>query len=69
MHSVFKFNRGVIVTNTSKYNLAEALYLKKTIKVIKNISCENLIENEKRYLICSTHKSVHANLQNVCVAL
>ena len=31
MHTVFKFNRG-IVTKTSKYNLAEGLDLKKPIK-------------------------------------
>ena len=31
-NNVFKFNRG-IVTNTSKYNLAEGLDLKKPIKV------------------------------------
>ena len=30
MHTVFKFNRG-IVTNTSKYNLAEGVDLKKPI--------------------------------------
>ena len=28
MHTVFKFNRG-ITTNTSKYNLAEGIDLKK----------------------------------------
>ena len=33
MHAVFKFNRGIIVTNTSKYNLEEGLDLKKPIKV------------------------------------
>ena len=33
MHTVFKFNRG-IVTNTSKYNLAEGRDLKKPIKVL-----------------------------------
>ena len=32
MHTVSKFNLG-IVTNTSKYNLAEELDLKKPIKV------------------------------------
>ena len=32
MQTVFKFNRG-IVTNTSKYNLAEGLDLKEPIKV------------------------------------
>ena len=33
MQTLFKFNRGIIVTNTSKYNLAEGLDLKKSIKV------------------------------------
>ena len=47
MHTVFKFNRGIIVTNTSKYNLAEGLDLKKPIKVSLKIPL-------KRYLICST---------------
>ena len=32
MHAVFKLNRD-IVTNASKYNLAEGLDLKKPIKV------------------------------------
>ena len=32
MHTVFKFNWGV-VTNTSKYNLAEGFNLKKPIKI------------------------------------
>ena len=32
VHTVFKFNRGN-VTNTSKYNYAEGLDLKKPIKV------------------------------------
>ena len=32
MHIVFKFKRG-IVTDTSKYNLAEGLDLKKPMKV------------------------------------
>ena len=32
MHTVFKFNRG-IVTNTWKYKLGEGLDLKKPIKV------------------------------------
>ena len=33
MHSVFKFNGG-FATNTSKYNLAERLDLKKPIQVL-----------------------------------
>ena len=33
MHTVFKFNRA-IVTNTSKYNLAEGFDLKKPIQVL-----------------------------------
>ena len=32
MHTIFKFNWG-IVTNTSKYNIAEGIDLKKLIKV------------------------------------
>ena len=32
MLTVFKFNRG-IVTNTSKYNLAEGLDLKKSMQI------------------------------------
>ena len=49
MHTVFKFNEG-IVTNTSKYNLAEGLGFKKPIKFLChknnwykkiNVCCQN----------------------------
>ena len=55
MHTVFKLNRG-IATSTSKYNLAEGPDLKKSIKFLyhKNVCCQNLNENIKIYLICST---------------
>ena len=53
MHTAIKFNRG-IVTNTSKYNLAEGLDLKKETKFPIKIYYQNLNENIKRYLIYST---------------
>ena len=56
MHTVFKIHRG-FVTNTSTYNLAEELDLKRPTKFPcykNNVYCQNLNENTKRYLICST---------------
>ena len=44
MHTIFKFNR-LIVTHTSKYNLAEGLDFKKPRN---DVCCENLNENVKR---------------------
>ena len=58
MHTVFKFNRGIIVTKTSKYNLSEGLDLKSQLKFLchkNNVCSQNLNENMERYLICSTH--------------
>ena len=56
MKTVFMFSRGIL-TNTFKYNFAEGLHLKKSIKFLydkNNVCCQNLNENIKRYLICST---------------
>ena len=57
MHTVFKFNRG-IVFNSSKYDLAEGVGLKKLMKVlspvVNNVCSQDLNENIKRYLIRGT---------------
>ena len=56
MHNVFEFNRA-IVTNTSKYNLAEGLDLKNPMQVLlsyNNAYCQNLDQFKKGYLICNT---------------
>ena len=56
MQTVFKLNRS-IVTNTSKYNLAEGLDLKIQCKFLchkNNVCSQNLDENKKRHLISST---------------
>ena len=71
MHTVFKLDRG-IVTNNSKYNLAEGFDFKKPMKFLchkNNESCQNLNENVKRYLICSTRALDLLSQVRMCMSI
>ena len=79
MHTVFKFNWGII-NNASKYNLAGGLNLKKPIKVSLSLKQCLLSKYQWKYkkILDMKHtrtqftmpgKSVYANLQDVFVAL
>ena len=61
MHTVFIFNQG-IVTNISKYNLAQGFALKNYLCHKDNVCCRNPNENVKRYLIYSS-----SALNSLCI--
>ena len=53
MHTVSKFNRGII-SSTFKYNLAEFEKAKKSLLGVKIMSVVKISMKIKKYLICST---------------